>query len=202
MLKKQLVQLISDMIEQKKIVGNDIELYKEEKDFVEKNQLLPHDFTIREKEASSRFSDAYIERSDKESEEVIAEEGYSFLNQSIDYLHKHMNEFVYLESSWLELIGVDSVSLEVDDVFRTFDVMLGLKIKKKFESNIKNYLIKELNDEANFDLMFNSDEGILNLNFDLNSVEGFKNDMTFGEAFGLIYQLLFKLVDQQDESIN
>lgn len=201
MLKKQIIQLISDMADQQKLAGKEIELFKEEKEYVEKHQLLPSDFTLVEKDSSSRFSDAYIERSDKESEEVLAEEGSAFLNQSIDYLNKHMNEFIYIESDWMELIGVDSVSLEVDDVFRTFDVMLGLKLKKKIESSLKDYLIKELNgDKSKFDLMFNQEDGLWNLNFELNSVDGFNKEMTIGEAYQLIYRLLFKLVETVEES--
>jgi hypothetical protein len=200
MLKKQIIQLISDMADQQMLAGKEIELFKEEKEYVEKYQLLPADFTLVEKDPSTRFVDAYIERSDKESEDVIAEKGSAFLNQSINYFNKHMNEFIYLESDWMELIGVDSVSLEVDDVFRTFDVMLGLKLKKKVESSLKNYLIKELNGESSFDLMFNQEDGLWNLNFDLNSLEGFHEEMTIGEAYQVIYRLLFKLVESVEES--
>ncbi|MFD2445553.1 branched-chain amino acid aminotransferase [Bacillus sp. CGMCC 1.16607] len=199
MLKKQIIKLISEMTADG--TGDKIELYKEEKEYIEKNQLLPSDFILVEKDSAFRFADAYIERSDKETEEVIDEEGQAFLNQPIDYLKKQMNEFIYLESNWMELIGVDSVSLEVDDVFRTYDVMLGLKLQKKFESNIKNYLMKNLNgNEANYDLMFSQDDGLWNLNIELNSIEGFHDDMTIGRAFQFIYQFLFKLVEEVEET--
>ncbi|HYK74276.1 MAG TPA: branched-chain amino acid aminotransferase [Pseudoneobacillus sp.] len=203
-MKKQISKYLSNLMEQK---GNpsSLELFKEEKDYVEKNELLEvlssESITIVEKEAAFRFSDAYIERSDKESEELISEEEEAFLNQPIHYLKEHMNEFIYLESSWFELIGVDAVSFEVDDVFRTYDVMLGLKQQKKLEARIKEFLKYELNgDEAKFDLMFNPEDGLWNLNFDLNSVEGFTEDMKFGEAFQIIYALLFKLVETLEEA--
>ena len=61
--------------------------------------------------------DAYIERSDKESEDLIAVETATFLAQPIEYLKKNIQEFVYMESDWFELIGVNSICLEVDDLF-------------------------------------------------------------------------------------
>lgn len=203
-MRKQLSQYLLNLIQQK---GNpsSIELFKEEKAYIEKynllNELVKEPISIVEKEESLRFEDSYIERSDKESEELIAEEGQAFLNQPINYLKEHMNEFIYLESSWFELIGVDAVSFEVDDVFRTYDVMLGLKQQKKLEPRIKQFLENELNgDEAKFDLMFNPDDGLWNLNFDLNSLEGFKEEITFGEAFQVIYSLLFRLVETLEET--
>lgn len=192
MLKNQVKNLISSMEKP--------ELFKEEKEYAEKYLLLPDHVSIEEKDPESRFLDAYIERSDKESEEVIQVEDESFLKQPIGYLKKQMNEFIYLESNWFELIGVDAISLEVDDVFGTYDVMLGLKLQKKLESLIKAALNESLQDEAKFDLMFSSDDGLWNLNFDLDSVEGFKEDMTIGEAFQLIYQFLFKLVAAVEEN--
>lgn len=190
MLKNQLKNVITNMVN-----GGKLELYKEEKKYVEKHGLIEGNITLIEKEADSRFSDAYIERSDKETEEVIGVEGQAFLNQPIIYFKKHMNEFLYLESNWFEIIGVDAVSLEVDDVFRTYDVMLGLKLQKKYDRSIKEYLKVELSDEAKFDLMFSADEGIWSLNFDLDSVEGFHEEMTIGDGYRLIYQFLFKLVE-------
>jgi hypothetical protein len=190
MLKNQIKNVLTNMVN-----GGKLEIYKEEKEYVEKHGLIEGNITLIEKEADSRFSYAYIERSDKETEEVIGVEGQAFLNQPINYFKKHMNEFLYLESNRFEIIGVDAVSLEVDDVFRSYDVMLGLKLQKKYDRNIKEYLKEELRDEAKFDLMFSADEGIWSLNFDLDSVEGFHEEMTIGEGYRLIYQFLFKLVE-------
>ncbi|WML39905.1 branched-chain amino acid aminotransferase [Neobacillus sp. OS1-2] len=149
-----------------------------------------------EKDDSTRFADAYIERCDKETENMIKNETSAFLTESLNYLKKHKNEFVYLESKWFDLVNVDSLSMEADDVFGTYDVMLGLKLQKKFEMVIKEQLNANLHgDEAKFDLIFSHEDGLWNLNFALNYVEGFNEDMTMNEAFQLIYHFLFKLVD-------
>lgn len=173
-----------------------IELFREEKEYAEKNQLLGNNAAIKELNDDTRFSAAYIERGDKETEDFLGEENFEFLDQTIDYFKKHKNEFMYLESDWFNLIGVDAVSFEVDDVFGTYDVMLGLKLQKRYEAALKSHLKTMLTeDEAKFDLMFDGNEGIWNVNFALNHVAGFEEDMTIKQAYSLIYHFLFTLLE-------
>ncbi|MEW9050671.1 MAG: branched-chain amino acid aminotransferase [Neobacillus sp.] len=138
---------------------------------------------------------AYIERCSKETENMIAQESSAFLNQPLSYLKDHKSEFIYLESTDFEPIGVDAVSLEIDDVFGTYDVMLGLKLQKKYEAVIREYLNSHLNgDEGKFDLIFSGDDGLWNLNFALNYVEGYSEDLSLHSAFNLIIHFLTNLV--------
>ena len=88
----------------------------------------------------ANFSNAYIERCSKETETMIANESSSFLNKPIIYLKEHKNEFIYVESALFDDIGVEGISLEADDVFGTYDVMLGLKLQKKFDRVLREYL--------------------------------------------------------------
>ncbi len=174
-----------------------VEIYQEEKELITKYELISNDITLIEKDPKTRFLDAYIERCDKETEETLAEESFVFLEQPIDYLQKHKNEFLYLESNWLELIGVDAISLEVSDVFGTYDVMVGLQMQKKFERSLRENLSKELvGEEARFELIFNPKDGMWDLNFALNYVEGFSEEMSLEEAYRLIYRFIFKLVER------
>ncbi len=193
MLKDQIKHYITE--QQNSLNGKSITIFKEEKAYVEKNNL-GENFQFLEKDPSTRFADAYIERCDKETENMIKNESSSFLAQRLDYLKKHKNEFIYLESIWFDLIGVEAISVEADDVFGTYDVMLGLKLQKKFEKTLKENLNSLLHgDEAKFDLMFSLEDGLWNLNFALNYVEGFQEEITVGEAFQLIYRFLFQLVE-------
>ena len=184
-----------------KISAGTIELFKEEKEFAEKHQLITENSNVVEKSSNSRFTDAYIGRYDKETEDVIAEEASTFLRQPIEYLKKHKNEFLYLESDWFDLIGVDAVSLELDDVFGTYGVLLGLKQKKKVEKSLKENLTNVFQgDSLNYSLMFDADEGLWNLNFALNFIVGFKEDISMEEAYNLIYGVLFRLVETIEEA--
>ncbi|MEH7075669.1 branched-chain amino acid aminotransferase [Neobacillus drentensis] len=197
MLKDQIKQYITEQLNHRN--ENGITIFKEEKEYVERNQLADH-LQLSEMDASVRFADAYIERCDKESENMLKNETSAFLNERLDYLKKHKNEFIYIESNWFDLISVEAISLEADDVFGTYDVMLGLKLQKKFEKSLKENLDSLLSgDQAKFDLMFSLEDGLWNLNFALNYVQGFHEDITIGEAFQLIYRFLFQLVEAVEE---
>jgi hypothetical protein len=194
MLNKQMKNLIASVDD-----IQELDLFIEEKDYLLRHGLMKEDVDVVVKSPELRFVDAYIERNDKESEEVISKESNIFLEQPLNYLKKQMNEFIYLESNWFEIIGVDAISLEVDYLFGTYDVMLGLKIQKKFEPSIRMFLKEHLGDEEKFDLIFSLEDGLWNLNFDLDSVEGFNETITLGRAFQLIYRFLFKLVEAVEE---
>lgn len=194
MLRKQMEKMLGEA------TSAQIELPKVEKDYVEKYSLVEDNMKMIEKDENSRFVDAYIERTNKESEELIAEETAEFLNQPIDYLKKNIHEFVYMESRWFELIGVDAICLEVDDLFRTYEALLGLKLQKKYDKAIRNYLQTKLKGEvAKFALLFNSEDGLWNLNISLNDIEGFQENLSIGEAYSLIYHFLFILVETVEE---
>src|SRR3954464_12590132 len=181
--------------QQSNLNTNSITLFKEEKEYAEKNHLVDK-LQLLEKDANTRFADAYIERCDKESENMLKNETSAFLSEPLHYLKKHKNEFIYLESKWFDFVNVEAISLEMDDVFGTYDVMLGLKLQKKYEKTLKENLNSLLQgDEAKFDLMFSLEDGLWNLNFALNYVDGFKEEITIGEAFQLIYRFLFLLVE-------
>lgn len=204
MLHKQLKQYIASelMSEAQQVTPSliTVEIYQEEKEYINKYKLISNDVTFIEKDPATRFQNASIERCDKATEETLSNESFAFLKQPIDYLQKQKNEFLFLESDWLELIGVDAILLEMNDVFGTYTVMVGLKLQKKLGQSLKENLRKELNgDEGRFELIFNQNDSLWDLNFALNYVNGFEEDMSLEKAFRLIYQFLFKLVERTEE---
>ncbi|GGA90455.1 branched-chain amino acid aminotransferase [Ornithinibacillus halotolerans] len=197
MLQKRMKQYITRLVSEE---PQKIELYQEEMDYLKSYALIPNELTLLEKDPKTRFKDAYLERCNKETEETLSIESFAFLEQPIDYLQKQKNEFLYLESNWFELIGVDAVSLEVSDVFGTYDVLVGLKMQQKFQSSLKETLSEELQgDDARFELIFNQKDGMWDLNIALDYVEEFNEEITLEEAFLVIYQFLFKVVDRVEE---
>ncbi|MGE6376936.1 branched-chain amino acid aminotransferase [Peribacillus muralis] len=197
MLRKRMEAYIS-----KSISNDQLEVFNEEKEYIEKHKLIPEDTTIVLKENTSRFADAYIERSNKESEELIGVENASLLDQPIEYLKKNKGEFLYFESDWFELIGVEALSVECDDVFGTYNAMFGLKFQKKMGEALKTYLKKQIQEDVgSFSLMFNQGDGLWDVNFALNNVKGFREDLTLDDAFNLIYHFLFILVQTIEEDM-
>ncbi|MGJ7910043.1 branched-chain amino acid aminotransferase [Neobacillus sp. LXY-1] len=192
MLKEHIKQFISALESEPE--SGTAQLFKEEKEYAEKHGLTLSN--LAEEDAKLRFADSYIERCDKETENMIRNEESDFLEQPLVFLKKRKNEFIYLESKWFDIVHAESVSLEADDVFGTYDVMLGLKLQKKYDNKIREFLNSHLHsDEATFDLMFNSQEGMWDFNFALNYVDGFDENMSIGEAYQLIYKFLFTLLE-------
>ena len=183
---------------QKLLEQVDVELFEEEKKYIENNGLL-HEQQLSGlpvKEATTRFSDAYIERSLKETDERISTEAGSFLEKPINYLKENMAEFIYVESKWFDVIGLDALSLEVDDVFGTYEAMFGLKLKKNEETKIREY-VKErgVGEPTKYNLMFNQQDGLWDMNLTLDHIKGFEEKMSIGEALCFIYEYLFRLVE-------
>lgn len=191
MLREKVMNYLSTLEEPK-------ELHIEEKEYAERQGFLQTARVIV-LEPEVRFTKAYIERGNKETEEFLGEETFEFLNQPITYFRDNKSEFMYMESQWFDLIGADAVSLEMDDVFGTYDVMLGLKLQKKQEPKIKKYLDDHLcSDEFGYNLIFDGNEGMWSLNFPLNGLEGYKEDLSIRKAYSLIYSFLFKLAETME----
>ena len=93
MLHKRMKQYISSelMSEEQQAVPSliRVEIYQEEIEYIKKYELISKDVTLIEKDPTSRFLNAYIERCDKETEETLSKESFVFLEQPIDYLQKH-----------------------------------------------------------------------------------------------------------------
>lgn len=179
------------------VQGQSLSLYQEEKEYALQKELVPQNLMIEEKEASLRFKDSYIERVDKETDELIAEESpLSFLDTPISYSKEHRSEFLYVESKWFEFIKLDGCSFEVDDVFGTYKVLTGLHMQKKFGSVLKQFFAKELNESpTSVQLLFNDKDGLWDVNIELDAIKEFDEKMSIGEALVLTYRFFFHLVE-------
>jgi hypothetical protein len=179
------------------VQGQSLSLYQEEKEYALQKELVPQNLMIEEKEASLRFKDSYIERVDKETDELIAEESpLSFLDTPISYLKEHRSEFLYVESKWFEFIKLDGCSFEVDDVFGTYKVLTGLHMQKKFGSLLKQFFAKELNESlTSVQLLFNDKDGLWDVNIELDAIKEFNEKMSIGEALVVTYRFFFHLVE-------
>lgn len=197
MIKKQLEEYITEALQKD---SGKIELHKDEKEYAEKHQLLPAGVEVVEKDVS-RFSDAILERCEKDTVALIIVETSKFLDEKINHLKTHIEEFLYVESNSFDLVGVDAISLEVDDVFKTYTAMFGLKMKKKYESAIKEYLDANLTGEAGkYSVVFSGKDGLFDLNFALDYATGFNEDMTLLEAYDLIYSFVFSMVAEIEDA--
>ncbi|RDU38055.1 branched-chain amino acid aminotransferase [Neobacillus piezotolerans] len=124
-----------------KLLKKNESLFAEEIKYAEKLGLI-EEGALSGRDPAERFEDAYIELTDKETEQMVSKGGAEVLRQPVSYFKKNMNQFLYVESKWFELVDADAVVLEVDDVFRNYQALLGLKLQKKFGEAL-NQLLQE-----------------------------------------------------------
>ncbi|CEG26289.1 hypothetical protein [Bacillus sp. B-jedd] len=183
-------------VNMEKYLKNNEVLYADEIEYAQKQGLI-EEGAASEKNSAERFNDAYIELSDKETEQVAANGGTDILQQPISYLKKNMNQFIYVESKWFELVDVDAVVLEVDDVFRNYQALLGLKLQKKYGDRLNGLLQEKFCfAKTDYSLMFDGGEGIWNFNFSLEALKEFNEEKTISETLGLVYNFLFTLAQE------
>ncbi|PGC64276.1 MULTISPECIES: branched-chain amino acid aminotransferase [Bacillus] len=140
----------------------------------------------------ARFGDVYIERVDKESENMIQTENVSFLNTPLTYVKKHQKEFIYIESKWFDVVKVDGLAIEWDEVFQTYTVLFGLKRPKK-DTNILKDMLSPLNGAQ---LQFNGQDGLFDVNLQLLELEDIHEDTAFIDVISAVYRFLFRMIMQ------
>jgi len=193
MLKKQIQTYIG---EQAKTDGP-IFFFSEEKNYLLSHQLIEEE-KIEETNTPARFASLYLELANKETDESLnADMDASFLQTKINYLAEKLEEYLYIETDAFSIIGVESLSLEVDSVFRTYEGIFGLKAPKKTEGAIRSFFEKTLEgDDITYNLMFNAQDGLWDVNLPIQAIPGFSAEMSIGDAIKLIYLFLFQLGEE------
>lgn len=142
-----------------------------------------------------------IERLNKETEELIAEESHSFLSTPISYLKEHQEEFVYAEIAELDEIRTDAFALEFDDVFKTYTAMFAVALQKKYKQDIQAHLLSALDVEAyKSSVAFADKEGVWEMNIALEAMNYFRADMTFEEVYALLFHFIQSLLEKVNKA--
>ena len=143
-----------------------------------------------------------IERCDKETEELLTEEKASFLVMPIHYLKEHPNEFLYVASERLNVIRVDSFALEFDEMFGVYSALFGLRLQKKQSEFLHSYLKAHLQHEKmTYSAAFSGQEGLWEVNFAIDALDGFSEEQSFDEVLVHLYRLIFGLLEALEETV-
>ncbi|MFD1928505.1 branched-chain amino acid aminotransferase [Sporosarcina siberiensis] len=192
MLKKKLETYIMD-----NAVDHTIELPDVVKLYAEQHLLLPDNIAVEVNDI--RYD--VIELCNKETEEVIRTETAEFLNESMTYLKKNRDEFIFLESKSFELARIDAVALELDDVFETYTALFGLKVQKKFGPDFKQYLDEHLNgDGVKYSVSFSDADGLWDVNFALDYMKGFDEDISINKIVELMYSFVYNMIEALEDA--
>lgn len=190
MLKKQMELLMNEQV--------NVGLVDVEKAYAKKHALLSEDEIV---EMTTLQVDV-IERCNKETEELLAEETASFLAMPVHYLKEHPNEFMYVASDRLDVIRVDSFALEFDEMFGVYSALFGLRLQKKQSEFLHAYLKADLQHEKmTYSAAFSGQEGLWEVNLALDALDGFSEEQSFDEVIVRLYRFIFGLLEELEETV-
>lgn len=177
-----------------------IQLLELEKEYVEKNQLDLGDKKIELITKADQFKDAAIERFNKETDEQVSKETTSFLQTTLAHFEQHKEEYLFVEASSFDVVGVDGIAIEFDEVFEVYTAMFGLTLQKKYGPEIKAFLNEHYESaKMNFSVMFSGEDGLWEVNLPLNFLKGFDENASLEETLHFIYTFIFKLVESTEK---
>ena len=135
MLKKEM----NKYLEERKLQTEEkIVLFEEELNYVKKEGLIDENIVVEH--TAERFSDLYMELANKETDEVVTENVQkTILKEEVRYLERNIEFYLYVETKAFDIVSVDSMSLEVDSVFDTYEILCGLKCPKKAERRFERF---------------------------------------------------------------
>ena len=141
------------------------------------------------------FTVSALERCNKESEETVAVETAEFLQQKLSYFKAHQEEFLYAESSDFANAKMDAVVLEIDEMFKVYTALFGLRLQKKVGQPLKAYLRDNLKGMlGSSSAMFEGNEGIWEVNIALDAIEGFTGEETIEQAYELLINFVTNML--------
>lgn len=130
----------------------------------------------------------------KETEDTIRIADDHFLQQPISYLQSNIAEFFFVDSPDFDTIHVDSLALEVDDLFKTYMVLFGLQGKKKEGDVIRKFIEEKVQNQLlGLSISFSDNEGFWEVNMPLDPIKGFEETMSIRDVLQLLHGILGEL---------
>jgi hypothetical protein len=166
---------------------------------VEADYVTKH--ALAEAVAPGELHVTVLERLNKETEELIAEEGQDFLQTPISYLKDNQEQFIYAELAELDRVRTDAFALEYDDVFKTYTAMFAVALQKKYKTEIQAHLLGTLDvEEFKSSVAFEGKEGVWEMNIALEAMNDFRAEMTFAEVYELLFKFVFTLLEKVEQA--
>lgn len=186
MLTKQIAAYIA-----KHINNQTIALTEVEQQYALQHQLLPNDVSVVPRCVDVQVLDCCL----KETEEIVASNIPLSLQQPIQYIKEHQDQYMYIESSLLETVLVDAVVLEFDEAFEVYMALFGLQVQKKYGNTMKQFLDSYLVGEGlKYSAAFSGEDGLWEINITLDALDRFCESWTVQDALLAVYQAVFALL--------
>ncbi|MFC4354626.1 hypothetical protein ACFO0S_05965 [Chryseomicrobium palamuruense] len=119
----------------------------------------------------------------KETDEPVKLEDESFLAEPLSILKTQIENYLYVSKPHYADWKVEGYVLELDDIFRFYNLLVGLYIPKSKLAAVDEVLQSMwTNPDFNYALTYEANEGIAELNIPINYVKNFNEHATIGET--------------------
>lgn len=133
----------------------------------------------------------------KETDELVTPGDEKLLEQPLSTLKTQIEHYLYVAKPSYAEWKVEGFVLELDDIFRFYNLLVGIYIPKS-----KLPLVDEVlqsmwaNPEFKYALTYEANEGLAELNVPLNYVKTFDEHATIGETITFSEELLRRISEK------
>lgn len=133
----------------------------------------------------------------KETDEAVKLGDETFLAEPLTILKTQIENYLYVSKPHYADWKVEGYVLELDDIFRFYNLLVGLYIPKSKLAAVDEVLQSMwTNPDFKYALTYEANEGLAELNVPLNYVENFNERATIGETILFAENILKRISER------
>lgn len=133
----------------------------------------------------------------KETDEVVAQGNEATLSEPLSMVKTQIENYLYVSKPHYADWKVEGFVLELDDIFRFYNLLVGIYIPKSKLPLVDEVLQSMwVNPDFKYALTYEANEGLAELNIPLNYVENFNEDATIGETIQFSEDILKRISEK------
>lgn len=127
----------------------------------------------------------------KENDELVKPLHETDLVQPISELKKSIDTYLYIAKPGYDKFKVEGFVLELDDIFRFYNALIGLYIPKSKMPVVQEVIMSHwANPDFKFAFSYEANEGLAELNLPLDYMKNFQLNGSIGETIAFVEELL------------
>lgn len=133
----------------------------------------------------------------KETDELVTASDEKILEQPLTTLKTQIENYLYVAKPHYSEWKVEGFVLELDDIFRFYNLLVGIYIPKS-KLPMVDEVLKSMwtNPDFKYALTYEANEGLAELNVPLNYVDKFDEHATIGEAIDFAEKLIKRIAER------
>ncbi len=129
----------------------------------------------------------------KETDELLHSFTQQDLSKAMSYFNDHLDHYLYVSKPEYQDFRIEGFVLETDDIFRFYNVLIGIYIPKSKMEVVKNEIDSIWNNpDFRYAFTYDANEGVAELNLPLNYLQGFDPTSSIETTIAFVESILKK----------